>query len=79
MSVATVPLDQVQQHIGRAIDAARKDKDMRLVQVLASMAEYLKDAERWQFVREDHDPSTNGLSPTKFTEWVDEQIRSRGV
>ncbi len=60
----------------------KPDERSRELQLLAiSMTEYLKDAERWQYVKEHYvqvlDADMGEMMPDQFQAWVDARIAGK--
>lgn len=65
------PIVEIQVQVGRVIRDAKLDPDQLIFWM--SIAEYLKDAQRWRYARDHQCPEDS--TPTDFERFVDEQLR----
>lgn len=76
--IPTMPLDKLKIALGVALDDERVRHDPKMLLICLSMAEYLKDAERWHHVAE-HTVQWNNFEPrttADFRKWIDQEIEN---
>lgn len=68
--ITTLPLPEIQALVGQHVEHVKDNPQM--LELWMSIAEYLKDARRWQWVAAHDVPML--LSPEEFRRYVDEQL-----
>lgn len=69
--LAAIPIPELQALVGSAINVCKGHKDTRGLHVWVSVAEYLKDAQRWQHVRDNCGGIPEFETPTATQDHVD--------
>lgn len=71
------PLADVQQYVGSSIEMLKRSGNADTLLVALSIAEYLKDAERWQAFRNQEIVFYPDILPDDMDRIADEHLRKR--
>lgn len=71
--IFVLPLDQLRKIVGDTIKTCQTQGSIPLLHAAMSINEYLKDAERWTYVRDYEIPA--GMSAKETTAYVDQQLK----
>lgn len=71
--IPVMPLDTLREKVGQLIEEAKTRNLPMSTLTLLSIGEYLKDAERWNYVMTHEIPP--GMSSNDTRKWVDEQLK----
>lgn len=73
-----LPIEDVEAYIGAQIETLKKAKGRpNSLHMAMSIATYLKDARRWQYVENNGLPDKNEyLNPQQMRGWVDKRIQN---
>lgn len=66
-------LDKIREALGMALADERVKRDPKMSLISLSLGEYLKDAERWAYVRDYEIPA--GMLAKETTAYVDQQLK----
>lgn len=73
-----MPIDQLQHLVGCSIETHKSEWDPSALRIWLSIAEYLKDAKRWQYVETHYievlDADMGEMVPEQFKKWVDDRV-----
>lgn len=72
--IPVMPLDTLRSRIGEWIEDSKQHKLPLPTVVLMSISEYLKDAERWQHVKDNVVPGYGHMGPDELQKYVDAQL-----
>lgn len=72
-----LPLQDVREPLQQVLDNARATNAVLTVHWALSVFEYLKDAERWAFVRDHKLPYETSRDHEGIEQWVDERIAEK--
>lgn len=75
-TIPTLSIDKLRMAIGAALDDERVRHDPKMLLICLSMAEYLKDAERWHYAEGHTLPTLNGK---ELRDFVDAEIADNRI
>lgn len=75
--IPVMPLDTLREKVGQLIEEAKTRNLPMSLHTLMSIGEYLKDAERWQVVKNQEVVFYPGILPDDIQRVVDKHIKER--
>lgn len=73
--IPLMPIPEIQEYLGDSIKSLKRLGSQNMLQMAMSIAEYMKDAQRWQYVRDSDLDTSQFTSFKEMQEHVDEAIR----
>lgn len=70
-----LPIKAVQDYLGEQITILRGQKRPRALHMALSVSEYMKDAQRWRYFRDNLVAIPDGITPEGIEKYIDKELR----